>query len=145
LKISKELSDYKTQAMLLEELIVRVEDPRPLFNEWDQLYGHAQRDLIQFYESLTSQYLLATDDDSCWELVQRLKAAASEFKPTPKDDVCVATRWNGLQVQNALARWVSEDAELLEEKSELTKTLSDALPYFQKAIDKFAKFDRCRH
>lgn len=139
LRTSKELCDYKTQAMLLEELICRVEDPRPLFNELDQLYGHAKGDLIQFYESLTSQYLLATDEDSCWELLQRLKAAASEFKPAPKDDICAATRWNGLGVQNALARSISEDAENLEQNSELAKTLSEALPYSQKAIDKFAK------
>ncbi|OKP13369.1 hypothetical protein PENSUB_971 [Penicillium subrubescens] len=135
LRTSKELSDYKTQAILLEELICRVEDPRPLFNELDQLYGHAKGDLIQFYESLTSQYLLATDEDSCWELLQRLEAAASEFKPTPKDDVCAATRWNGLGVQNALARSISEEEELLEQNSELAKTLSEALPYSQKAID----------
>jgi hypothetical protein len=139
LRTSKELSDYKTQAVLLEELICRVEDPHPLFNELDQLYGHAKGDLIQFYESLTSQYLLATDEDLCWELLQRLKAASSEFKPTPKDDVCAATRWNGLGVQNALARSISEDEELLEQNYELAKTLSEALPYSQKAIDKFAK------
>lgn len=139
LKTSKELSDYKTQAMLLEELICRVDDPRPLFNELDQLYGHAQGDLIQFYESLTSQYLLAADDDSCWELLQRLQAASLEFKPAPKDDVCVATRWNGFGVQNALARSISEDTELLERNSELANKLSKALPYSQKAIDKFAQ------
>ncbi|KAJ5369312.1 uncharacterized protein N7496_009072 [Penicillium cataractarum] len=139
LKTSKELQDYKTQAMVLRELICRVEDPRPLFKELDQLHGHDQEDLVQLYESCTSQYLLAIDDSSRRELLQRLRGAASHFEAAPKDDVCVATRWNGLMVQNALARSVSDDAEAINKDAELADSMREGLPYTQKALDKLAQ------
>lgn len=139
LRTSKELLDYKTQAMLLRELICRVEDPRPLFQELDQLHGEDQGDLVQLYESFTSQYLLAINDSSRQELLQRLQGAASQFEPAPADDVCVATRWNGLMVQNALARSVSDNAELIEQNAKLEQSMRESLPYTQKTIDKLAR------
>jgi hypothetical protein len=139
LKTSKELLDYKTQAMLLTELICRVEDPRPLFMELDQLQGEDQGDLVQLYESFTSQYLLAIDDASRQELLQTLQAQNSQFESAPTDDVCVATRWNGLMVQNALARSVSDNAELIEQNVKLEQSMREGLPYTQKAIDKLAR------
>ncbi|KAJ5159632.1 uncharacterized protein N7482_006636 [Penicillium canariense] len=139
LNTSKELSDYKTQSMVLRELICRVEDPRPLFKELDQLHGGIQGDFVESYESCISQYLLATDDISCRHLLQRLEAAAAQFKPTPENDVCVATRWNGLMVQNALARSISADAETIDQNSHIAQSICQNLPYSQKAINKFAQ------
>lgn len=139
LKTSKELLDYKTQAMVLRELICRVEDPRPLFKELDQLHGHDQEDLVQLYESCTSQYLLATDDSSRRELLQRLRGAASHFEAAPKDDVLTATRWNGLMVQNALARSVSDDAEAINQDAKVAESMREGLPYTQKALDGLAQ------
>ncbi|KAJ5371225.1 uncharacterized protein N7496_007317 [Penicillium cataractarum] len=107
--------------MVRRELICRVEDPRPLFKELDQLHGHDQEDL------------------SRRELLQRLQGAASHFKAAPKDNVCVATRWNGLMVQNALARSVCDDAEAINQDAELSDSMREGLPYTQKTLDKLAQ------
>ena len=136
LKSSKELFDYKTHSMILRELICRVEDPRPLFKELDQLYGKIQVDLVELYESCISQYLLATDDLSSRQLLERLQAVASQFKPAAEDDACVATRWNGLMVQNALARLVSEDTELIDQNVRTAQLICQRLPYSQEVIDR---------
>lgn len=134
LSVSKELLDYKTQAMLLKELICRAEDPRLLFDELDQLSELTQGDRIQLYSSCVSQYLLATDDSSCRKLLARLESAASKFEHDPIHDVCVATRWNGLMVQIALGRLVYKDTKVIQHNALLAETISDYLVESKTAI-----------
>ncbi|KAJ5461237.1 uncharacterized protein N7458_002789 [Penicillium daleae] len=139
LEASKELLDYRTQAMLLKEIICRVEDPRLSFEELDKLSGLVQGDLVQLYESCLSQYLLTTDKISCQELLKRLRSIASQFQTAPDDDVCVATHWEGLMVQNALAKLVFENAELIGENARLAQKICKNLPFSQTIIDKFSQ------
>ncbi|KAJ5606055.1 hypothetical protein N7510_008836 [Penicillium lagena] len=138
LKTSTELGDFKTRSTCLRELICRVEDPQPLLKELDQLLLVEQGDHLRASESIISQYLLATDDKSCRKLLQRLEDVAEKFGPTPENDVCVATRWNNLMVQNALRRSLSEDKSIIGKNAKIAQSIYQKLPYSQKAIDKFS-------
>lgn len=137
LEVSKELLDYDTQARLLRELIRRERDPRPLFAELGKLQGDVQGSLVEHYESCISQYLLVTDKSSCRELLERLKSAAAKFQLAPEDDLRVATCWRGLMVQNALARIISEDAELVDRNGRLAQAIRYDLPLPHAVIARF--------
>jgi hypothetical protein len=102
LSISRELEDYETESMCLQELICRERDPRALFAELDNLHKNTQGDNLAHFDSCISQYLLTSDDESRRNLIRKLEEAVKTFKPDAENDICTFMRRSGLVALNGL-------------------------------------------
>ncbi|KAJ5797952.1 uncharacterized protein N7503_007248 [Penicillium pulvis] len=91
LRTSRELGDYETESMCLQELICRAEDPRTWFAECDNLLKDTQGNNLGHFELSLSRYLLANDNISRRQLMCELEETIKKFKPTAEDDVYIYT------------------------------------------------------
>lgn len=128
LQKARELEDYAVESKCLCEMICRVEDPRPLFEELGSLQQSRQGDNLAYFDSCLAQYQLTTDNASRCHLIRKLEEASHQLKPSLANDVCISMRKNGLKLQQGLCHSCPEYQFLIEENEEILEA-TNGNPY----------------
>ncbi|QKX55122.1 uncharacterized protein TRUGW13939_02214 [Talaromyces rugulosus] len=109
LKTSQELEDYQTEVLCLQELICRSPEPLGVFAQLEHLQKEVQRDLTGHQRTCLSKYLLASNDQSRRELLEKGIKPLNEYAALYSSRHCPLLIWCQLQIKNALHRSLGHD------------------------------------
>lgn len=109
LKTSQELEDYQTEVLCLQELICRSPEPLGVFAQLEHLQKEVQRDLTGHQRTCLSKYLLATNDQSRRDLLEKEIKPLNEYAALYSSRHCPLLSWCQLQIKNALHRSLGHD------------------------------------
>ncbi|KAL1965261.1 hypothetical protein VTN77DRAFT_5863 [Rasamsonia byssochlamydoides] len=128
LETARELGDYQVEAMCLEELICRADDPKVLFTQLGRLQKSIQGDGVRYRQTCLSRYLLATDAESRRDLIEELEQSTHKSRIAAEDDAFVLTRWSEFMVRRALCCSLPGYASKLDRTQAIAESLIENLP-----------------